>query len=108
MIEYVSQDINRRSIEYQKQTSAANAVRIDSITSKVKNKKHASYVRCQKCKSINTLDGDSILDPNGKRHFCRGADRVTHELKCVSQIQNIIEYYNRRELSSFQLELNIP
>jgi hypothetical protein len=109
MIKYKnSRDKNHRSIEYQEKRSAANAVRIDSITSKlVKKEKNASHVRCQKCKSINALDGDDLLDLNGKRHFCEDPDRIADEVKCVTQIQQIIEYYNRRELSSFQLELNI-
>ena len=101
-------DINHRSNEYQEKTSAANAVRIDSITSKFVKKGNASHVRCQKCKSINRFDGDDLLDLNGKRHFCSDPDRITHEEECVTQLKKIIEYYNRRELSSFQLELNIP
>jgi hypothetical protein len=81
---------------------------MDSITSKLsKNKKDASVSRCQKCKAINPLDGDHLLDPNGKRHFCDSADRIPHEEKCVIEIQKIIEYYNRRELSSFQLGLKM-
>jgi hypothetical protein len=99
---------NYRDIS-QKNTSTANAVRIDSITSKlVKKEKDASHIRCQKCKSITTLNGDDLLDLNGKRHFCDSSDRIPHEEKCVIKIQNIIKYYNRRELSGFQLELNIP
>lgn len=110
MTEYTnSREINHRSTEYQERTSAANAVRIDSITSKlVKKEKNASHIRCQRCKSINTFDGDDLLDLNEKRHFCEDPDRIAHEVKCLTQIQKIIEYYNRRELSSFQLELNIP
>jgi hypothetical protein len=69
MINYTdSRDINHRSIEYQKKTSTANAVRIDAIVSKlVKKEKDASHIRCQKCKAINTLDGDdlSILTARG-------------------------------------------
>ncbi len=106
MIEFTnSLDINHRL----KKTSAANALRIDSITSKlVKKEKDASHIRCQKCKAINTLDGDDLLDLNGKRYFCDGADLISHEEKCVTHIQKIIEYYNRKELSGFQEELNIP
>ena len=109
MIQYRnSQDINPRSIEYQKKTSTANAVRINSITSKlVKKEKDASHIRCQKCKAINTLDGDDLLDLNGKRHFCHGADRIRHEENCVIEIQKVLEYYNRKELSGFQLELKM-
>ena len=104
-----SRDINFRSIEYQKKTSTANAVRINSITSKLVNKeKDVSHIRCQKCRAINTLDGDDLLDLNGKRHFCHGADRIRHEENCVIEIQKVIEYYNRKELSGIQLELNIP
>ncbi len=104
MKEYTnSRDINHRSIDYLKKTSAANAGRTDSITSMfVKKDKHT-----QKCKSINTLDGDGLLDNSEKRHFCRGMDRIAHELKCVTQLQKIIEYYNRCELSSFQLGLKM-
>ena len=110
MIKYTnSRDINFRSIEYQKKTSTANAVRIDAIASiLLKKQKDASHIRCQKCKAINTLDGDDLLDLNGKRHFCHGADRIRHEENCVIEIQKVIEYYNRKELSGIQLELNIP
>ena len=110
MIKYTnSRDINFRSIEYQEKTSTAAAVRIDSITSKlVKKEKDASHFGCQKCRAINTLDGDDLLDLNGKRHFCHGADRIRHEENCVIEIQKVIEYYNRKEFSGIQLELNIP
>ena len=109
MMQYTNPgDINHRSIEYRKQTSTANAVRIESITSKVKKGRDASHIRCQNCKAINSLDGDDRLDLNGKRHFCDGADRIRHEENCVVEIQKFIEYYNRRELSSFQVEVNIP
>jgi hypothetical protein len=110
LIEYtISRDINHRSTEYQAKTSTSNAVRIDSITSKfVKKEKNVSHIRCQRCKSINMVDGDDLLDLNGKRHFCSGAVRLAHEEECVVEIQKVIEYYNRRELSGFQLELNIP
>jgi hypothetical protein len=105
MTEYTnSQDMNHRTIEYQEKTSTANAVRIDSITSK----ENVSTCLCSKCKSIISLDGTDLLDLNGKRHFCDGADLISHEEKCVTQIQKIIDHYNRRELSSFQVELNIP
>ncbi|MDQ6668763.1 MAG: hypothetical protein M3Y53_11150 [Thermoproteota archaeon] len=109
MIKYTnSRDINFRSIGYQEKTSTAAAVRIDSITSKlVKKEKDASHFGCLKCKAITTLDGDDLLDLNGKRHFCEDPDRMDHEEKCVIQIQKIIEYYNRRELSSFQLGLKM-
>jgi hypothetical protein len=110
LIDYTnSRDINHRSIEYQEKTLTANTVRIDSITSKIfKYKKDASYIRCQRCRAINSVDGDDLLDLNGKRHFCCDADRIAHEEKCVTQIQKIIGHYNHRELSNFQLELNIP
>jgi len=109
MIQYRNyRDISHRFIEYQKKTSPANAVRIGAITSKlVKKEKDASHIRCQKCKAINTLDGEDILDLNGKRHFCHGADRIAHEEKCVVEIQKVIEYYNRKELSGFQLGLKM-
>src|SRR5437660_6731456 len=107
MIKYTnSGDINHRSIEYQQNTSTANVVRIDPITSTlVKKEKKLADIHCKKCKSINTFD--NILDSDGKRHFCRGVDRIAHEENCVIEILKFIEYYNRRELSSFQLELNI-
>lgn len=109
MIKYTdSRDINHRSIEYHEKTLIANAVRIDAITSKLVKEKDASHIRCQKCNAINTLDGDDLLDLNGKRHFCHGTDRIAHEEKCVVKIQKVIEYYNRKELSGFQVELNIP
>ncbi len=109
MIKYTnSRDINFRSIEYHEKTPTANALKIDAIASKLVKKKDASHIRCQKCKAINTFDGEDILDLNGKRHFCHGADRLRHEEICVIEIQKVIDYYNRKELSAFQLELNIP
>jgi hypothetical protein len=109
MIKYTnSRDINFRSIEYQERTPTANAVRIDAITSKLVNEKDVSHFRCQKCKAIITLDDDDLLDLNGKRHFCHGVDRIMHEENCVIEIQKVIEYYNRKEFSGIQLELNIP
>jgi hypothetical protein len=110
LIEYTnSGDINHRSIEYQEKTSTPNAVRIDSVTSKlVEQKNDESHINCRECKSIIALDGTDLLDVQGKRHFCRGAERIAHEERRVAEIQEIIEYYNRRELSSFQVELNIP
>jgi hypothetical protein len=108
MIEYTnSQDINHRSIEYQKKTSTANAVRIAATAStSAKIAKEATRSRCHHCKSTITHSND-ILDLNGKRHFCDGAGRIRHEEKCVIKIQKIIEYYNRHELSSFQLGLKM-
>ncbi|MDQ6668197.1 MAG: hypothetical protein M3Y53_08240 [Thermoproteota archaeon] len=104
MVEYTnSWDINHRS-EYQKKTPTASAVSIASISMK---KKDASNIRCPRCKSITTLDGADLLDLNGKRHFCRGADRIAHEENCVIKIQKIIKYYNRHEFSSFQLGLKM-
>jgi hypothetical protein len=99
-----SQHINHRTIKYQEKTSTANAVRIDSITSK----ENVSTCLCSICKSIISLHGADLLDLNGKRHFCDGPDLIAHEEKCITNIQEIIEYYNRLELSSFQVELNIP
>ena len=62
MIKYTnSRDINHRSIEYQKKTSTANAIRIDAIASKLVKEKSSSHIRCQKCKAINTLDGDDLF-----------------------------------------------
>jgi hypothetical protein len=109
MTEYTnSRDINHRSIEYQEKRSTANAVGIDSITTKVKKEKNVSTCRCSKCKSIISLDGADLLDLNGKRHFCDVPDLISHEEKCMAKIQEIVGYYNRRELASFQVELNIP
>jgi hypothetical protein len=109
MIKYTnSRDINFRSTEYQEKTSTANAVRIDTIASKLVKERDTSHIRCQKCKAITTLDGDDIMDLSGKRHFCSSADRITHEEKCVLEIQKIIEYHNQKEFSGFHLELNIP
>lgn len=109
MIKYTnSRDINHRSIEYQKKTSTANAVRIGAIASKLVKEKAVSHIRCQKCKAITTFDGDDLMDLNGKRHFCHGAERIRHEEICVLEIQKVIEYYNWKELSGFQVELNIP
>jgi hypothetical protein len=108
MIEYRnSQHINPRPIEYRIKTATAIAIRIAAFASSVKNTKEASRSRCHKCKFVTTLDGYDLLDLNGKRHFCHGVDRIAHEEECVTQLQKIIEYYNRCELSSFQLELKM-
>jgi len=62
---------------------------------------------CIRCKSQVIVDESDFLDLNHKRHFCEAADRIPHEEKCVIEIQKILEYYNRRELSSFQLGLKM-
>ena len=109
MIKYTnSRDINFRSIEYHETTPTANALKIHAIASKSIKKKDASHISCQKCKAIITRDGDDLMDLNGKRHFCHGAERIRHEEICVIEIQKVIEYYNWKELSGFQVELNIP
>jgi hypothetical protein len=106
LIQYTnSRGINLRTTEYQEGTSIVNAARINSIKSQVMD---ALTWRCSKCNSIITLDGADLLDLDGKRHFCNVADRISHEEECMIKIQKIIEYYNRRELSSFHIEVNIP
>ncbi|SRR6266487_1007559 len=90
-------------------TPIAKAVRIISISSRMDQV--STHVRCPNCKLqivVGSSNSGDLLDQNGKRHFCRGVDLIEHEERCVTQLQKIIEYYNRRELSSFQLELNIP
>jgi len=90
-------------------TPIAKPVKIISISSRMDQV--ATHVRCPNCKSqtvVGSSNSGDLLDRNGKRHLCRGADRIEHEEKCVVEIQKIIEFYNRRELSSFQLELNTP
>ena len=70
MIKYTnSRDINFRSIKYHEKTPTANALKIDAIASKLVKKKDASHNRCQKCKAIITLDGDDLMDLNGKNIF---------------------------------------
>jgi hypothetical protein len=90
-------------------TTNAKAVKIISISSRM-NIEVATHVRCPNCKSqvvVGSLDSSDLLDLNWKRHFCDDADRIKHEEKCVTKIQKIIEYYNRLELSSFQLGLKM-
>jgi hypothetical protein len=89
-------------------TTIAKAVKIISSRTDIGL---APNIRCPYCKSqviVGSLNSIDLLDLNGKRHFCEDPDRIAHEIKCVKQIQKIIEYYNRRELSSFQVEVNIP
>jgi hypothetical protein len=90
-------------------TPIAKAVKFISISSRL-NIEVATRVRCPRCKSqvvVGSLNSGDLLDLSGKRHFCEDPDRIGHEVKCVTQIQKIIEYYNRRELSSFQLGLKM-
>jgi hypothetical protein len=86
--------------------SIAKAIKIESRLSKPE---FAPYTHCPNCKSqiIVSLNSSNPLDLNWKRHFCSDPDRLAHEVGCVTQLQNIIEYYNRRELSSFQLGLKM-
>ncbi len=89
-------------------TSIAKAIKIKPHSSSTG---FAQHTFCPNCKSQTiggSLNSSDLLDLNWKRHFCSDPDRIAHEEKCVTQVQKIIEYYNRRELSSFQLELNIP
>jgi hypothetical protein len=104
MMKYTnSRDINFRSIEYRGKTSTGDAARIDAITSKLISEKNASPILWFECQSIITLDAADPLHRNGKRDFYDNTDRVPHVIK----IQKFIEYYNRKELSRFQVELNI-
>ena len=91
-------------------TTIAKAVKIISISSRM-DIEVATHARCPNCKSqvvVGSLNWSDRLDRNGKRHFCKGPDRIRHEEKCVIEIQKVIGYYNRYELSSFQVEVNIP
>lgn len=90
-------------------TPIVKAVKINSISSRMDIE--VETLRYPNCKSqviIESLNSSDLLDLNRKRHFSDDIDRIVHEEKCVIDIQKIIEYYNRCELSSFQVELNIP
>jgi hypothetical protein len=71
--------------------------------------------RCKICRSFiiydsckRELSGKCIpLDLNHKRHFCSGADKISHECLTVERVKKIVEYTNNTELSSFELELGI-
>ncbi|PWU80255.1 MAG: hypothetical protein DLM72_13055 [Candidatus Nitrosopolaris wilkensis] len=66
--------------------------------------------RCPDCNSqvgILNVNQKALFDLNCKRHFCNGSNRISHEEKCLIQIQKVIDYYNRHELSAFQLGLKI-
>ncbi|PWU81284.1 MAG: hypothetical protein DLM72_07835 [Candidatus Nitrosopolaris wilkensis] len=85
---------------------AAKARRIQNIV----KSNEVFRTRCPNCKSeimLSPQDPTHQLDLNLKRHFCNGADRLSHEEKCVKKALRIIERYNRHELLSFQLELSI-
>jgi hypothetical protein len=58
--------------------------------------------------SVREHNGEFVLlDLNHKRHFCSGAEMITHECLIVERVKKIIEYTNNTELSSLQLELGI-
>ncbi len=59
---------------------------------------------CFRC----TLHSIINTDSNEKRHNLSGIDLIQHEIKCVSELERIINYYNRYELSSFHVEMIIP
>jgi hypothetical protein len=64
--------------------------------------------RCKVCKSFIIYDSSKReLDLNHKRHFCSGADKISHECLTVERVKKIVEYTNNTELSSFELELGI-
>ena len=91
-------------------TPITKAFKIISISSRM-DIEVARHVRCPNCRSeviVRSLNSGELLDRNGKRHFCDDAERIKHEENCVIEIQQFIEHYNRHELSSFQVELNIP
>lgn len=67
----------------------------------------AHIILCFRCRLNLNIDR-AIDDSNGKRHNLRGVDLIQHEVKCVSELQKIVNYYNRHELSSFQVEMIIP
>jgi hypothetical protein len=86
----------------------AEALRIENIASTPNRSE--SRTRCAQCNSqvlvMNEYSRD-LLDLNRKRHFCNDVDRILHEEKCVIRLQRIVEYYNRTEFSSHQLEMSI-
>jgi hypothetical protein len=91
-------------------TTIAEVAKIISMSSRM-DIEAAPHIRCPNCKSqviVGSSNSGDLVYRNGKRPFCDGADRIPHEEKCVAQIQKIIEYYNRRELTTFQGEVNIP
>jgi hypothetical protein len=90
-------------------TTIATALKIMSISSTTDNGL-ASRMRCPHCKSqviLGSLNSIDLWDLNGIRHFCEEPARIDHEEKCITQIQKIMEYYNRHEFSSFQLALKM-
>src|SRR5437899_1225073 len=101
----IPRDLNATSDSWV--TPIAKAVEIISISSRMDIDPH---FRCPNCKSqiiTGSLNSSDLLDLNGKRHFCESADRIRHQEKCVIDIHKIIEYYNRHELSAFQLGLKM-
>jgi hypothetical protein len=106
MVEYTnSTNLNARS---GKGTSAIFGKAVKILPTRPRsNVERSPRVCCPKCKSQVIVDERDFLDLNQKRHFCEGADRIPHEEKCVIEIQRILEYYNRHELSSFQLGLKM-
>ncbi len=61
---------------------------------------------CSKCNSLtNALNKNNS---KWKRSFSSGVDLILHEQKCVEELRKILGYYNEHEISSFQVELNIP
>ena len=73
------------------------------------------YDECYKCKKLIILD-KKIVDKDGKvlpltlgrkRHHCSGTELILAEEHIVKEIEMKIDWTNRIELSSFQLELVI-
>lgn len=100
MIEYTdSLNLNAPIVEDSNRANAGVA------NTTVLNNTSGNPLRCPRCRSliiIDTRNAADLLDLNMKRHFCSNVDRILHEVQCVTEIQQIIEYYNQCELSSFR------
>jgi hypothetical protein len=82
-----------------KPTNVAEVTSTSNISPSIKG--------CSNCKSLTNID-TILADQKGKKRFCSGVNLIRHEENCIIEIQKIIEYFNQHELSSFQVELNIP
>ncbi len=86
-----------------------------NLSSSTNNSINKSICRCDRCNAYLIVDSAIkdqnrkfiVLDLDQKRHFCCDSDKILHEGHTVEYLQKIIDYTNKRELSSFKLELRI-
>jgi hypothetical protein len=82
----------------------------------MKNKvllKNKHYHECTKCGAPIIHDKDETdsqkelipLNLDGKRHHCTGTELILAEENILKEIQRIINYANKIELTSFQLRI---